>query len=115
IVGYLLGLLPAFPIVIMLVLGLLVSGYFFKNTSKLASDTNQLQNTFRQYQKLILKIEEVSFSSDILRTKRDGIISSEQKASKVLKEFSDILGALDQRNNMIFGFLGNGFFLWDLH
>lgn len=114
IIGYLLGLLPGFPIVIILVLGLLLSGLFLKNTSKLASDTNQLQNTFRQYQKLILKIEEVSFNSVLLQEKREGIISHEQKASKVLKEFSDILGALDQRNNMIFGFLGNGFLLWDL-
>ena len=113
-VGYLLGLLPGFPIVILLVLGLMVSGFFLKNTSKLATDTNRLQNTFRQYQKLILKIEEVSFSSVLLREKREGIILGEEKASKVLKEFSDILGALDQRNNMIFGFLGNGFLLWDL-
>lgn len=114
IVGYLLGLLPGFTIALMLIFGLLISGAFFKKTSKLASDTNRLQSTFQQYQKLILKIEEVSFSSDFLRAKRDRIISHEKKASKVLKQFSDILGALDQRNNMIFSFLGNGFLLWDL-
>lgn len=112
--GYILGLLPGLPLVIIFVGGLLLSVAFFKNTSKLASDTGRLQNTFRQYQKLILKIEEVPFRSDLLRAKRETIISQDQKASKVLKEFSDILGALDQRNNMIFGFLGNGFLLWDL-
>src|SRR5690606_37941768 len=114
IAGYLLGLLPGFPIIVILIVGLLISGFFFKSTSKLASDTSRLQNTFQQYQKLILKIEEVSFSSDLLQAKREDVISQEQKASKVLKEFSDILGALDQRNNMIFGLLGNGFLLWDL-
>ena len=113
-VGYLLGLLPGLPVVLMFILGLLISGAFFKKTTKLAADTSRLQNTFQQYQKLILKIEGVNFSSDFLQAKREDIISREQKASKVLKEFSDILGALDQRNNMIFGFLGNGFFLWDL-
>src|SRR5690606_39563137 len=80
IIGYLLGLLPGFPIVIILVLGLLLSGLFLKNTSKLASDTNQLQNTFRQYQKLILKIEEVSFNS-VLDRKSTRLNSSHVKIS----------------------------------
>lgn len=112
--GYLLGFLPGFPIVILLVLGLMITGAFLKFTSKLASDTNQLQSTFQQYQHLILKIEDVSFSSDILKEKREEVISDGIRASKVLKEFSDILSALDQRNNMIFALLGNGFLLWDL-
>ncbi|HUH46539.1 MAG TPA: hypothetical protein VLZ54_05245 [Arenibacter sp.] len=112
--GFLLGLLPGLPIIVVLIVGILITGFFFKNTSKLASDTNQLHNTFRQYQKLIFKIEEISFASDFLRIKREAMITQEQQASKILKEFSDILGALDQRNNMIVGLLGNGFLLWDL-
>ncbi|NKI25275.1 DNA mismatch repair protein MutS [Arenibacter sp. 6A1] len=114
IAGYLTGLLPGFPIFITLFVGLVISGVYIKNTGKLAADTSTLQSTFQQYQKLILKIEEVTFKSQLLSEKRDAVVSKDQKASKVLKEFSRILGALDQRSNMIFGLLGNGFFLWDL-
>ncbi len=112
--GYLLGILPGFPIIVVLLVGLLLSGFYLKNTSKLASDANRVQSTFQQYQKLILKIEEETFTSDLLKEKRNSVVSKEEKASKVLKEFSEILNALNQRNNMFFALLGNGFFLWDL-
>ncbi|TQO38255.1 MutS-like protein [Arenibacter algicola] len=112
--GYLLGALPGFPIFIILLAGLLLSGFFLKSTSKLASDANRVQSTFQQYQKLILKIEEQEFTSDLLKEKKNSVVSQKELASKVLKEFSEILGALDQRNNMFFALLGNGFFLWDL-
>lgn len=112
--GYLLGILPGFPIFIILLAGLLLSGLYLKSTSKLASDANRVQSTFKQYQKLILQIEEREFSSHLLREKRNSVISRKELASKILKEFSEILGALDQRNNMFFALLGNGFFLWDL-
>lgn len=111
--GYLLGLLPGYPILIILVIGLLLSGFYLKKTNKLAYDANRVQSTFQQYQRLILKIEEVEFSSDILRRRRNTVLSEELAASKLLKQFSSMLGALDQRNNMIFGLLGNGFLLWD--
>ncbi len=112
--GYLLGLLPGLPIIIMLLMGLLISGYYLKNTSKLASDANRVQSTFRQYQKLILKIEEETFTTGLLKEKRNSVVSKKEKASQILKQFSEILSALDQRNNMFFALLGNGFFLWDL-
>ena len=112
--GYLMGLLPGFPIFIILLAGLLLSGFYLKSTSKLASDANRVQSTFQQYQKLILKIEEQEFTSDLLREKRNSVVSQKELASKILKEFSEILAALDQRNNMFFALLGNGFFLWDL-
>jgi len=112
--GYLLGVLPGYPIFIILLVGLLISGFYLKNTSKLAAEANKVQSTFQQYQKLILKIEEETFTSDLLKEKKNTVVSKEQLASKVLKEFSEILSALDQRNNMFFALLGNGFFLWDL-
>lgn len=112
--GYVLGMLPGFPIFIILLAGLLLSGLYLKSTSKLASDANRVQSTFRQYQKLILQIEEQEFNSHLLRERRNAVVSQKELASKVLKEFSEILGALDQRNNMFFALLGNGFFLWDL-
>jgi hypothetical protein len=112
--GYLLGMLPGFPIFIILVFGLLISGVYLKNTSKLASDANKVQSTFQQYQKLILKIEKETFTSDLLQEKKDSVVAKEHLASKILRDFSEILSALDQRNNMFFALLGTGFLLWDL-
>ncbi|MDX1365401.1 MAG: DNA mismatch repair protein MutS [Arenibacter latericius] len=112
--GYFLGLLPGYPIIIIFLVGLLLTGFFIGKTGKLAADANRVQSTFQQYQWLILKIEEVEFKSDLLRRKRNTVLSQEQPASKLLKDFTAKLSALDQRNNMIFGLFGNGLLLWDL-
>ena len=45
---------------------------------------------------------------------RDSIATNSEKASAALQKFSKALDALDQRNNFLFGFIVNGFFLWDL-
>jgi DNA mismatch repair ATPase MutS len=45
---------------------------------------------------------------------KERIGTTDKSASSIFKEFSKILDAFDQRNNMLFGILGNGFFLWDL-
>lgn len=111
---YFLGLISGFIIAIWFFAGILVTGFFFKKVSKLAADMGKIQSTFQQYQKLIVEIENVEFASKLLKEKRNVIVNNSKKTSVVLHEFSRILGALDQRNNMIFGFLGNGFLLWDI-
>lgn len=111
---YFLGFVPGLAIGGWFVLGLLLSGVYFKKVSKLASDTSKVQSVFQQYQKLIVEIENQEFSSKLLKEKKQKIVQEGKKTSLVLHEFSRILGALDQRNNMIFGFLGNGFLLWDI-
>lgn len=111
---YFLGFVPGLVIGGWFVLGLLLSGLYFKKVSKLASDTSKVQSVFQQYQKLIVEIENQDFSSELLKEKKSKIVQEGKKTSEILHEFSRILGALDQRNNMIFGFLGNGFLLWDI-
>ncbi|WP_411029936.1 MutS-related protein [Spongiimicrobium sp. 3-5] len=95
-------------------LGLGITGGFLARINKLSEATGKVQSTFRQYQRLILEIEQQGFSAQLLKEEQGQILSGTEKSSTVLKQFSDILGALDQRNNMLFGFLGNGFLLWDL-
>ncbi|MGB5459955.1 MAG: DNA mismatch repair protein MutS, partial [Eudoraea sp.] len=45
---------------------------------------------------------------------KEYILEEGIKVSQILKQFSGMLNAFDQRNNMIFGALANGFLLWDL-
>lgn len=112
--GYFLGFLPGWPLLIWFFTGLGITGRYFKPITKLSSDTSKIQGTFHQYQKLILEIEKLDFKSSLLVEKRSKVMEGKRKTSDLLKEFSRILNALDQRNNMLFGFLGNAFLLWDL-
>ncbi len=112
--GYFVGFLPGFPIPIAFLVGMMLSSFYMKKTGKLASDANKVQSTFQQYQRLVLKLEQQEFSASLLKAQRNNILTQNHPASQLLKEFSSKLNALDQRNNFIFGFFGNGFLLWDL-
>lgn len=95
-------------------LGLGITGKYLKKINKLSSDTSKIQNTFHQYQKLILEIENKEFTSSLLKEKREVIVQKKVKTSTILQEFSGILNNLDQRNNMLIGIFANAFLLWDL-
>ncbi|MBU2995236.1 DNA mismatch repair protein MutS [Cellulophaga baltica] len=114
-IGFFIVPLSIFALLIVLVVGLLITGFFVKNITKLSADTGRIQTTFHQYQKLILEIENIEFNSELLKKKRDAVLTNGVKTSKILHEFSRILGALDQRNNILFGIFANGFFLWDIY
>ncbi|MFC4636575.1 DNA mismatch repair protein MutS [Dokdonia ponticola] len=95
-------------------LGLAIVGRFVKKINELAAYVGKIQSTFDQYYKLLAKIEEQPFTSDLLKAKRAHIINTSQKASGVLRIFSRYLDAFDQRNNILVGIIANGFFLRDL-
>ncbi|MDV7139901.1 DNA mismatch repair protein MutS [Maribacter sp. TH_r10] len=111
---YFIDLLNGWGLVFWMFLGLGITGGYLKKINKLSSDTSKVQSTFHQYQKLIMQLENTEFKADLLKEKRAVILHDEVSTSKILGEFSKILNAFDQRNNMIFGFLGNAFLLWDL-
>ncbi len=113
--GFFIIPLSIFVLLLVLVVGLLITGFFVKKVSKLSADTGRIQTTFHQYQKLILEIENIEFTSELLKAKRETVLTNGVKTSKILHEFSRILGALDQRNNILFGIFANGFFLWDIY
>mgnify|MGYP003895880889 CR=1 FL=1 len=60
------------------------------------------------------EIEQSTFTSEILKNRQLEIKTEAKKASVIFKEYSKLLDALDQRNNVIIAILGNGFFLRDL-
>jgi hypothetical protein len=95
-------------------IGLFVSARFVKKTSKLYSETDKVRDTFRQYHQLLNEIENIDFTTKILKEKQAIIKSEDKKASIIFKEFSKILDAFDQRNNILIAVVGNGLFLSEI-
>ncbi|MGK0412758.1 MAG: hypothetical protein ACJA1B_000958 [Polaribacter sp.] len=102
-------------IVIWFFIGLLLTAIFVKKTSNLYAETDKVRDTFKQYHQLLNEIESERFSSKNLLQHQKIIQSEDKKASIIFKEFSKILDAFDQRNNMIIFVLGNGFFLSEIY
>ena len=114
IVLYFMDILNGWGVVLWLLFGLGITGIYVKGINQLSANTTRIQSTFQQYQKLIFELEKTEFASVLLKAKQSEILNDAKETSKILVEFSRILNALDQRNNMLFGLLGNGFLLWDL-
>ncbi|WP_378186349.1 DNA mismatch repair protein MutS [Aquimarina sp. W85] len=109
-----LGIIGFNQLLIWLFVGLGITGLNLKHINKLYTNSNQAKDTFEQYYKLLEKIETTTFDASILKEKQQQILNKDIQASKTVKEFAKILNAFDQRNNMIFGVVANGFLLWDL-
>ncbi|WBL22815.1 MutS-related protein [Zunongwangia sp. HRR-M8] len=114
IAGYILGFVTEFQLLIWLIVGILITGVFLKRINLLSGSVSKIQDTFHQYHQLLGMLENEEFSSAIMTAKKKAIRTENKKASEIFKEFSKAIDALDQRNNMIFGVIGNGFLLWDL-
>lgn len=95
--------------------GLGLTGANLKKVNSIYQNAGKAKDTFKQYHKLLNKIETTTFSSEILIAQQNAIKTEKEKASLIFKKFSKILDALDQRNNMIMVVVGNGFLLWDTH
>jgi len=108
-------IIPGQVLLIWFFIGLGISGTFFKKVNELSNDSCNVKDTFKQYHKLLNEIENISFKSSILRLKQQEIKSETEKASLIFKKYSKLLDALDQRNNLMIGAVGNGLFLRDLY
>jgi len=95
-------------------IGLGITGTQLKKINALYNDAGRVKDTFDQYYRLVEKIENTSFDAALLKEKKQLVIDEKEKASQILKQFASILNAFDQRNNMMFGVLANGLFLWDI-
>ncbi len=111
VVMYFLDHVPESVLVFWMVLGLLITGVFTKKITKLGADCSKAQSTFEQYNKLLTIIEETKFESILLKNKKQQILKEGKKTSAILKDFSKLLGSLDQNNNVFYLIFGNGFFL----
>ncbi|NAS10447.1 MutS-related protein [Poritiphilus flavus] len=95
-------------------LGLGISGQYLKKINKLSADTSKVLSTFQQYEKLTVMVEKQGFEAKWLQEKQALVLREGETASGILKRFSRLLNALDQRNNIIIGILANAFMLRDL-
>ncbi|MDC6387473.1 DNA mismatch repair protein MutS [Maribacter sp. PR1] len=98
-----------------LLFGLVITGFFTKKATALVAGTGKLQSIFEQYNQLLGLIESQEFTSKVFKDKKSEILSEGKKTSLVLKEFSKLLGDLDQNNNILFLIFGNGLFLRGLY
>lgn len=114
ITGFFFDVITGIQLGIWFFLGLAITGIYLKKINLLSTHVSEVQDTFHQYYQLLGLIEGTRFEAEILKEKRNLIHQNDQKTSAILKKFSKAIDALDQRNNMIFGILGNGFLLWDL-
>ncbi|WP_233861652.1 MutS-related protein [Tenacibaculum piscium] len=107
-------IIPFSILLIWFLIGISITAFYIKNIQELAGQTSNAKETFNQYYQLLAHIENEDFSNETLQKKQQQIQQENQKASKIFKDFSKILDAFDQRNNVIIGILGNGLFLMDI-
>ena len=110
---YVFDIINYLPLVIVFFMGLLISSFFIKRINKASVHLSELKSVFSHYGNLIHQIEQNSFTSKGCVEFKDKLITDNKLASDHVKQFSQYLNALDQRHNILFAVLGNGFLLWD--
>ncbi|MGV6861174.1 MAG: MutS-related protein [Putridiphycobacter sp.] len=112
---YFLNIIPELGLFYMLLVGLGITSIQLKKINLLSHHVSEFKDVMSQYAKILVAIENQNFKSNLLQKMRSEIIHDQSlKASGVLSELSKHISALDQRNNMLFGVIGNGFLLWDI-
>jgi DNA mismatch repair ATPase MutS len=108
------AIIPFSILILWVFIGLGITALYFKKTQEIYVQADKAKATFKQYYLLLQEIENRKFSSAKLQEKQQIIQSEKLQASLIFKQFSKILDAFDQRNNLLIAFVGNAFFLWDL-
>jgi len=108
------AIIPFSILILWVFIGLGITALYFKKTQEIYVQADKAKATFKQYYLLLQEIENRKFSSAKLQEKQQIIQSEKLQASVIFKQFSKILDAFDQRNNLLIAFVGNAFFLWDL-
>lgn len=114
IAAYALAFIKGMHLLMWFLTGVVITAVYLSKINILSRNVSKVQDTFYQYHQLLALLEKEDFSSDLLKNHKKAIRTETKKASLIFKEFSKAIDALDQRNNMLFGVLANGFLLWDL-
>jgi ABC-type multidrug transport system fused ATPase/permease subunit len=94
--------------------GLGITSIFLKKISKLSSNVSEFKDIMNQYSNILVEIENQKFDSTLLMSYQNKIKNDSEKSSTILRQLSKHIDALDQRNNFLFGIVGNGYLLWDI-
>ncbi|GHC47218.1 MutS-related protein [Ulvibacter litoralis] len=108
------AILPLSVTTLWFFIGLGITGVYVKRINQLYQNASKAKDTFKQYYQLLALIEAETFTSEALQKKQQEIKTEHKKASEIFLEFSKILDAFDQRNNMMVGVFSNAFALRDL-
>ena len=108
------GVLPPAWLLVLFFTGLSITLPFAKKIGRLATLTGKTQETFRQYRHLVGQVEAHTFYSERLKDLKAQLGGTDRSVSAILDQFSRLIGALDQRNNLLVAVFANAFFLWDL-
>jgi hypothetical protein len=111
---FVLEVLPLGVLAAVFFTGLLISLPFAKRIGVLSQSTGKMQETFRQYRRLVAQVEGETFRSGWLKEAQATFLGVGPPVSAQLRKFSRIIGALEQRNNLIIALFGNAFFLRDI-
>ncbi len=95
-------------------IGLAITGKYLGKVTALSGDVSKLEGFFTQYGKLLSIVEHTQFDAALLLECKKAIIIEGETASKRLQKLGKAIGRLEQRNNILFGIVANGFGLWDL-
>lgn len=113
-IAYGFGYVAGFYVALVFFGGLGITGIFLKKINRLYADAGKMKETFAQYSKLLSAVEDESFTASALFAAKNKLMTEGRNASLVLRDLSKSINNLDQRNNVFFGFLANGFLLWDI-
>ncbi|MEL4306862.1 MutS-related protein [Joostella sp. CR20] len=107
------NVIPSSMVVYWFIFGIIVAGSKVKEVNTLSEYASKTQETFQQYYQLISKLEEATFTSDLLKEKQQIVLNESATTSKTIKQFSKMLDALEQRANLLISVPGNAFFQMD--
>lgn len=94
-----------------ILLGLGITGRYFRRIQQLAQTADRVKATFKQYSSLLTHIEETHFEAAQLRYQKQRLVVEDKKASEVIADFARLLNTMDYNNNFLYAILGNGSFL----
>jgi dsDNA-specific endonuclease/ATPase MutS2 len=115
IVLFALEIIPSFFLLGGVMLGLTIVGRFVKRVTRFYNEASTVKEALAQYSVLLEAIESENFESSTLKALKNLVDTDGKKASAQLKELAKLIDYLGNRNNMIFGPLANGLFLWDFY
>lgn len=96
------------------IIALSIIGIFIKYINKIHATLTKQAKIHRRYSDLLLIIEKSVFQSSELKNLQSKITTEDKSASEILKKYSQLLTALDNRLNFIFALILNTLVLWDI-
>ncbi len=106
---YAAGIIPESLLILVLLIGLGISSIKVKSINETSSRMAKSYHLFRQYARLLERIENKEFSCSL----SDENLKKNQPSSRI-NHFSRLLNRLDQRSNILSSIFLNGFFLRDI-